>query len=92
VTLTPNVHDAPAASVAPLRLMVPDPATAVIVPPHRCPSDVWRGDDESRRQGVGERDAAQRCTAFGLVTVNVTDVDPFNAIELVPKAFVIVAA
>ena len=34
VTLTENVHDAPAARVPPDRLMLFDPAVAVIVPPH----------------------------------------------------------
>jgi hypothetical protein len=37
VTFTPNEHDAPAASVAPVKLTLPDPTAAAIVPPAHAP-------------------------------------------------------
>src|SRR5258708_18406358 len=38
VTFTENVHDVLAARVAPVRLMLPDPAVAVMVPPLQLPT------------------------------------------------------
>ena len=50
VTFTVNVQDDDDASVAPLRLTLPDPATAVIVPPPHVPERPF-GVDTTRPPG-----------------------------------------
>jgi hypothetical protein len=50
VTLALKVHEALDASVAPVRLMTPDPATAVIVPPPQLPVSPF-GVETTRPEG-----------------------------------------
>ena len=48
VTIMLKVHEAFDASVAPVKLMVPDPATAVIVPPPQPPMSPFGVETTSR--------------------------------------------
>jgi hypothetical protein len=73
-----------------LRLMVPEPATAVAVPPQELAKPF--GDDTTNPAGKLSTNATPvRATvlAAGLVILNVRVVVPFTAIVLAPNAFVI---
>src|SRR5689334_6629663 len=86
VTFTANVHDPPAGSVPPDRLMVPEPAVAVIVPaPHEpvSPFGFATTNPDGRLSLKPTPDSA--AVAFGLLIVNVSDVDPFSAIDAAPN-------
>jgi hypothetical protein len=61
VTLTVNVHDAPAARLAPASETLVAPATAVIVPPPQAPLKPFGVDtDDAARECVGEAYSRQR--------------------------------
>ena len=59
-TLTETVQLALAANVPPERLMLPDPATAVAVPPQVLFKRVGRCHHQSRRQVVSKCNSVQR--------------------------------
>jgi hypothetical protein len=91
VTLTENIHDALAFSVDPDKLTLPDPATAVIDPPH-VPVSVG---------GVATRNPAGSGSLnpipvspwlFAFLTVKVNEVVPFSGMVGAPKTLVTVGA
>ena len=68
VTFTENVQEAPAASVAPDRLMLFDPSVAVIIPPHEPVRPL--GVDTIRPDGsVSVKARPVSAMGFGLVSV-----------------------
>ena len=71
VTLTENVQEAPAAKVAPERVTLPEPATAVIVPPPQLPVRPLLGVDTTRPAGSVSVKATpvNARAAFGLLIV-----------------------
>jgi len=91
-TFTLNVHDALAANVAPARLTLPDPATAVIVPPPQVPANPF-GVATTNPAGSVSVNATPACAVeeSGLFTTKVKVVDPPSATFAAPKVFVITA-
>ena len=76
VTFTENMQDAPAASVAPARDMVPDPAVAVMVPPPHVPLRPL-GVVTTKPAGKVSVKPIPLCeVAFEFITVNVRLVVP----------------
>jgi hypothetical protein len=73
VTFTENVQEAPAASVAPDRLMLFDPAVAVIVPPHE-PVTPFGVDTISPDGNVSVNASPVSGAAFGFVRVKLSAV------------------
>jgi hypothetical protein len=69
VTFTENVHEAPAASIAPDRLMLFDPATAVIVPPPQEPVTPLGVDTISPDGSISVNASPVSAIEFGLVRV-----------------------
>ena len=88
VTFTEKLHEALAAKDAPLRLTVPDPAVAVIVPPPQDPVSPF-GVETARPGGKLSVNAivVRAVVALGFVTVNVRDVEPLSGILAAPNAF-----
>jgi len=89
VTFTLNVHDALAASVAPVRLTLPDAATAVIVPPPQAP--VTPLGVAIRRPAGSESvnpTPVSVWPALGLLTVKLKVVAPSSGIVAAPKVVV----
>jgi hypothetical protein len=86
VTLTENVHDPLAASVAPDKLAEPDPAVAVMVPPPHDPVSPL-GVEITRPAGSASVNATpvSGLEAFGLVMVNDSDVEPPTKIDAAPN-------
>ena len=90
VTFALKVHEALAASVALARLMAPDPATAVIVPPPQLPMSPF-GVETTRPAGnVSVKPTPVNVDALGLLMVKLSEVDAFSAMLAAPKAFTIV--
>jgi hypothetical protein len=91
VTFTLNVHDALAASVAPVRLTDEEPAAAVMVPPPQEPVRPFGVETTSPagRLSVNAMPVSERAL-FGLLIVKLSDVPVFTRMLLAPKAFVIV--
>src|SRR5450631_1499070 len=91
VTLTLKVHEALEASVVPAKLMLPDPAVAVIVPPPQLPVRPF-GVEMTRPAGkVSVKPTPVNVVdALGLVIVKPSEVEPFNTMLPVPKDFAIV--
>ena len=90
VTLTLNVHDALAASVAPARLTLPDPAAAAIVPPPQAPVAPLGAATCSPAGKVSVNPILVSVwLALGFVTVKLNEVAPFRGIVTAPNAFVI---
>src|ERR1700680_897925 len=91
-TLTANVHDALAFNVAPDKLTLPDPATAVIVPPHVpvCPAGVATCNPA----GSVSLNAIPVSGSLTLVllTAKLNDVVPFSGIVAAPNAWLTVGA
>src|ERR1700680_1966123 len=89
-TLTANVHDALAFNVAPDKLTLPDPATAVIVPPHVpvCPGGVATCNPA----GSVSLNAIPVSVwpAFVLLTVKLNDVVPFSGTAAAPNVWLTV--
>ena len=73
VTFTENVQEAPAASVAPDRLMLFDPAVAVIVPPHE-PVKPLGVDTISPDGSISVNASPVSGAAFGFVRVKLSAV------------------
>src|SRR5882672_8132455 len=90
VTFTETVHDALEASVPAERLMLPDPATAVAVPPQVLFNAL--GVATTRPEGRVSVKAMPLSVrvVFGLVMVKVSDVVPFSGMLAAPKTLVIV--
>src|SRR5438034_1192415 len=90
VTLTVNVHEAPAARAAPDKLMLPDPAAAVMVPAPHAPV---------RPFGVATKRPAGRLSVkptpvsvvdvFAFVMVNVREAVPLIGMRAAPNALLI---
>ena len=80
VTFTMKLHEAPPASVALVKLMLPDPAPAVIVPPPHEPVRPF-GVATTRPAGsVSLKPTPESAVAaFGLISVNVSVVVAFRA-------------
>jgi hypothetical protein len=90
VTFTRNVHDAPAASVAAVKLTLPDPAAAAIVPPPQAP--VKPLGVVTRKPAGSESVNPMPVSvwlALELVTVKLNVVLPFSGIVAAPNVFVI---
>jgi hypothetical protein len=84
VTFTEKVQMVPAASVAPVRLTVPEPAAALIVPP-QVPLSPF-GVATARPEGkVSVKLTPVRVDAFALVIVKLNEVLPPTAMEAAPK-------
>lgn len=91
--MTENVHEALAASVAPDKLTLPDPAVAVIVPPPHEPVRPFGVDTTSPTGNVSVTPTpVSVVAAFGFVTVKLRLVVPFNGMLAAPNALVIVGA
>src|SRR6266550_3212246 len=90
VTFTLKVHDALATSVATVKLMLPDPATAVIVPPPQLPVSPF-GVETTRPAGnVSVKPTPVNVVALGLLMVKLSGVDPFSPMLAAPNDFAIV--
>jgi hypothetical protein len=86
VTFTENVQKPFAASAAPAKLMVLDPATAAIVPPPQLPV-MPLGDATCSPDGNVSLNAIplSGSVVFGLFTVNVRELVPFSGIAAKPN-------
>ena len=90
VTLTLNVHEALAASVAPAKLTLPDPAVAVIVPPPQLPVSPF-GVATARPAGnASVKPTPVNVEALGLVMVKLSEVDPLSGMLPAPNAIAMV--
>jgi hypothetical protein len=89
VTFTEIVHEPLAATVPPDKLIEPEPATAVVVPPQvlLAPFGV---ETTSPAGKVSLNAKPLRLVEFGFVMVNVRLVLAFSGIELAPKALLMV--
>src|SRR6476646_9977546 len=88
VTFTETVHDALAARVPADKLMLPDPAPAVAVPPHVLFKALGVATTRpAGRVSVNAMPVSAR-VVFGLLMVNVSEVVPFSGMLAAPKAFV----
>src|SRR5208337_557361 len=88
-TLTVKLHVAPAASVAPDRLTLADPATAAIVPPPQVPVRPL-GDATISPAGIVSVKPIplKEAPVFGLESVKVREVVPFSATLATAKVLV----
>jgi hypothetical protein len=91
VTLTLKVQEVVLARVAPERLTLPEPATAVIVPPPQEPVRPF-GVETTRPTGRVSVNATpvSEIVVFGLLMVKLSEVLPFTGIEAAPNDLVIV--
>ena len=91
VTLTLKVQEAVLARVAPERLTLPEPATAVIVPPPQDPVRPF-GVETTRPAGRVSVNAmpVSEIVVFGLLMVKLSEVLPFTGMEAAPNDLVIV--
>src|SRR3954466_3018640 len=91
VTLTLNVQDAEGAPVTPVRLTLPEPAVAVMIPAPHVPVSPFGVATTSPAGSVSvNATLVSVVLALGLVSVKVSVVLPFKAIEGAPKTLVIV--
>src|SRR5260221_13795688 len=92
VTFTLNVQDALVARVAPDRLTVPEPATAVIVPPPQLPVRPFgvATTKPAGRLSVKATPVSGMVLATGLVMVKLKLVVPFSGIVNAPNSLVMV--
>src|ERR1035438_6846454 len=90
VTFTAKVHAALATSVAPAKPTLPEPATAVIVPPPHVPLRPFGVLTTSPAGSVSVTATPLTEDALGLVTVKLKLVVPFTAMVAAPNAFVMV--
>ena len=89
VTFTEKVQLAFAANVPAERLMLPDPATAVAVPPQVLFKAL--GVATTRPAGrLSVKAIPVRLAVFGFVMLKVSEVEPFNGMLAAPNALVIV--
>ena len=91
-TFTVKLHEALAVSVAPVRLTVPDPAAAAIVPPPQLPLRPL-GVAMVRPAGIVsvKPTPLSDIPVFGLDKVKVKVVEPFNGMLALLNAFAMVA-
>src|SRR5882724_10856633 len=92
VTFTLKVHDVLVASVAPARVIVLEPAVAVIVPPPHEPVSPF-GVATTKPEGRLSVDATPvngMVLITGFVMVKVSEVEPFSGIVAAPNALVAV--
>jgi hypothetical protein len=91
VTLTTKLHVALAASVAPDRLTLADPAVAVIVPPPQLPESAL-GVDTTKPEGIVSVKATpdKELLVFGFARLKVSVVVPFSATLAAPNDLAIV--
>jgi len=92
VTFTLKVHEVLVVKVAPARLTVPEPATAVMVPPPQLPVKPLGVATASPagRVSVNATPVSAMVLAAGLVMVKLKLVDPFSEMLAAPNALVIV--
>jgi hypothetical protein len=77
VTFTLNVHEPVAASVAPVKLILPDPPAAVIEPPPQLPVSPVGAETTTPNGNVSVKPTPVRALlALGLVIVKLSDVVP----------------
>jgi hypothetical protein len=87
VTLTLNMHDALAASVAPARLTLPPAAVAVMVPPPQAPVRPFGVDTVMPAGSVSVKATPVReLVPFGLPTAKVRLVEPARGMVGAPNA------
>ena len=91
VTFTANVQEPPAASVAAARLTDEVPPAAVNAPPPQVPVKPFGVEtaNPAGSESVNETPVRGTVLTAGLLTVNVSVVDPFNGILAAPNALVI---
>ena len=91
VTFTLKVQEVVLARVAPERLTLPEPATAVIVPPPQEPVRPF-GVETTRPAGRVSVNATpvSEIVVFGLLMVKLSEVLPFTGMEAAPNDLVIV--
>jgi hypothetical protein len=92
VTFTEKTQEPLAASVAPERLALLDPAVAVIVPPPQTPLSPF-GVATTRPEGklsVKATPVSETALAIGFVIVKLSDVEPFKGMVAAPNDFAIV--
>jgi hypothetical protein len=92
VTLTEKVQEAPAAKVAPERATLPEPATAVIVPPPQLPARPSLGVDTTRPAASVSVKATpvSGTAAFGLLIVKLKVVVPPTPMAAAPNFLMMV--
>ena len=87
VTLTAKLHVALAANVAPIRLRPFAPAVAVIAPPPQLPVRPFGVATTKPEGSVSVNPIPLReLFPFGFETLNVSEVVPFSAMDVVPNA------
>jgi hypothetical protein len=94
VTFTEKTHEPIAASVAPERLALLDPAVAVIVPPPQLPLSplgVATTSPEGKLS-VKATPVSELVLAIGFVIVKLSDVEPFRGMVAAPNDFAIIGA
>jgi len=91
VTFTLKVHEALAASVAPVKLTAPDPAVATMVPAPQLPVSPF-GVETTRPAGNVSAKPTPVNVVLGLLIVKLSEVDPFSTMLATPKDFTIVGA
>jgi hypothetical protein len=92
VTLRLKVHEALDPSVAPLKLMLPDPAAAVMVPPPQLPTSPLGVDTTSPAGSESVNPTPVNVELLGLSMVKLSEVDPFVGMLPAPNDFEIVGA
>lgn len=91
VALTLKVHEAVAASVAPVKLTLPDPAVAATAPPPQLPVSPFGVETTSPAGSQSLKPmTVNETAALGLVRVKLSEVVPFSGTLAVPKDFTIV--
>ncbi|HEV2040484.1 MAG TPA: hypothetical protein VGT81_10625 [Casimicrobiaceae bacterium] len=91
VTFMPKVHEALGASVAPVKLMAPDPAVAVIVPPPQVPLSPF-GVETTRPAGSAsvKPTPVNVVDWLGLLMVKLSEADVLSTMLAAPNDFAIV--
>jgi hypothetical protein len=91
VTFTEKVQELLVARVAPARLTVEEPASAVMAPPPQAPVNAL-GEDTTKPAGrlsVNATPVNATVFATGLLIVKLNEVEPFNGMLAAPKALMI---
>ncbi len=90
VTLTPKVHEADPASVAPVKLISAEPGVAAMLPPPQVPVSPF-GVETTRPGGSVSRKPTpvKAADVLGLLMVNLSEVEPFSGMVAAPKPFAI---
>lgn len=90
MTFKEKLHESPASSDAPARLMLFDPSVKVMVPPPHAPLKPSGVETTKPAGNVSLNAIPVNPLAFGLVRLKLRLVLPFNGIWLAPNAVVIV--